>query len=113
MHELALTRSVLCIALEEAARHNAARVCRIELLIGEYHSALPACMQEYFRILSRGTAAENAQLICQKIPAKIACTACGYTGCVQPHGAVCPRCHSDEIQIVDGMQFCVNTLEVE
>lgn len=113
MHELALTRSVLSIALEEAARHNALRVCSIELLIGEYHSAVPACIQTYFDILSRGTAAEGARLDCRRIPAKIDCRACGYHGSVQPHAAICPHCQSDDIRIVDGMQFCVNTLEVE
>ena len=63
MHEMAITRSVLSIALDEAKKHNARAVRSVELLIGEYSGAIPACVEEYFNILSRGTIAEHARLV--------------------------------------------------
>ena len=113
MHEMAITRSVLSIALDEAKKHNARAVRSVELLIGEYSGAIPACVEEYFNILSRGTIAEHARLVIKRQPARVSCADCGYDGETKPVYALCPACGGEHIRIVSGTQFCVNSLEVE
>ena len=113
MHEMAITRSVLSIALDEANKHNARVIRSVELLIGEYSGAVPTCVEEYFRILSRGTIAESARLVIKKQPARVSCADCGYDGETKPFYALCPACGGEHIRILSGTQFCVNSLEVE
>lgn len=113
MHELSITRSVLCIALEEAALHNAKKIRSVTLLIGAYSGAVPDCIEEYFKLLSRGTIAEGAHLYCKTPPARILCRACGYEGETRPFYALCPQCQSADIFLLSGTEFCVDSLEVD
>lgn len=62
MHELSITQSIVNIAAETAAKHQVKRVNEIRIRIGEYSGIVPQCVQQYFDILSKGTAAEGAVL---------------------------------------------------
>ena len=68
MHELSITQSIVNIAAETAAKHQVKRVNEIRIRIGEYSGIVPQCVQQYFDILSKGTAAEGAVLKMERIP---------------------------------------------
>ena len=113
MHEMSITQSVLAIALDEASRHNARRIRSITLLIGQYSGVVPACVQEYFAIASRGTIAEDAVLNIQTPAPRVACRVCGFEGETKPFYALCPACQSSDIRLLSGTEYLVESLEVE
>ena len=80
MHELAITEGIINAAIPEAEKHGAKRILEIRLKIGELSGVLPECIQFYFDIASRGTIAENAKLVVEKVPVTIRCLDCGYEG---------------------------------
>lgn len=67
MHELSITQSIVNIAVETAAEHKVKQVHEIRIRIGEYSGIVPQCVQQYFDILSKGTAAEGAVLKMERI----------------------------------------------
>jgi hydrogenase nickel incorporation protein HypA/HybF len=113
MHELALTQSILNIALAEAAGHQAAKVLEIHIKAGVLAGVLPQLVQEYFNIISVGTAAEQARLFIEKVPAAITCLDCGAASEVERYIFACPACNSSHIRLVEGRDFYVDSLEVE
>ena len=77
MHELAITRSLIAQALAEAKRHEARRICQVNLIIGERSSVVPDCVRFYFEQLRKGTMAEEAELHFRTKPLRIRCPKCG------------------------------------
>jgi hydrogenase nickel incorporation protein HypA/HybF len=113
MHELALTQSILNIALTEAAKHQAAKVLIIRIKAGVLAGVLPDLVQEYFNIISTGTAAEEARLAIEKVPITITCLDCGAKSEAQGFIFNCPACNSSNIRLLKGREFYVDCLEVE
>ncbi len=113
MHELAITRRLLEIVLQTARDHNARRVLRVHLLIGDLTSYVDEAVQFYFDLLSKGTPAEGAQLVFQREPGRARCHACGHRFTVTPPLPLgCPNCGSHRLEIVGGDACRVERIEV-
>ena len=79
MHELSVTQSLVDIANAEGEKVNAKRVTKIKMVLGAFSGLVPACIQEYFDLLSEGCICEKAKLEFTRIPAIIECEKCGKT----------------------------------
>lgn len=78
MHELAVTQSVLDLAMKHAERAGAGHITRINLVIGELSGIMDDSVQFYFDFVSKDTLAEEAQLAFEWLPARIHRRACGH-----------------------------------
>ncbi len=115
MHELAVTQSILDVALEAAQNAGAQRIIAIDLLIGNLSSIVDDSVQFYFEILTKGTMAEGAVLRFHREVAMATCLACGRTFATAglPLLADCPSCGSAHLNVVGGRSFSVVSIEVE
>ena len=113
MHELALTEGILSIVSSEQKKSGFSRVLEIDLCIGEYSGVIPGCIEEFFPLAAKETAAENARLVMKPVKAEFECRACGFRGPLEKHGACCPDCGSTEIRMTAGREFYVENLIVE
>jgi len=111
MHELALTEGILRIVAAEQKKNGFSRVQEITLRIGEYSGIIPSCIEEFFPLVSKGTAAEGAKLNLLTVQAVFSCPDCGFDGPL--HGAACPRCGGTNIRMTAGREFYVENLTVE
>jgi hydrogenase nickel incorporation protein HypA/HybF len=114
MHELAVSRSILSVALRYAEEERATKIVSIGVSVGGLRGFVGEWMQRYFDHLSRGTIADQARLRISERPIVLAC-ACGERFVVtleslrQP---VCPRCGQGDAELVSGNEFCVDDIEV-
>ncbi len=113
MHELAITEGIMQAAIPEAEKAGAKRILEIRLKIGELSGVFPEYIQEYFSIVSKGTIAEDAKLIINRIPISISCRSCGYNGVIERKKIRCPDCGGTDFKIVSGREYYVDSLEVE
>ena len=113
MHELALTESILKIVVSEGKKSGASRVLSIKLKLGEYSDVIPHYITQYFGIVSRGSIAENASIVVERIPASVLCRSCGYEGAVDRKVIKCPKCGSDDLKMLSGREFYVDSIELE
>ena len=113
MHELALTEGILRIVASEQKKNAFSRVLEIDLQIGEYSGVIPGCIEEFFPLAAKGTAAEGAKLVMKTTPAAFECLDCGFRGPVEKHRACCPHCGSTAIRMTAGREFFVENLIVE
>jgi hydrogenase nickel incorporation protein HypA/HybF len=113
MHELAVTESIISIAQRHAEQAGARRILRIELVIGELSSIVDDSVQFYFDYLAQNTLAAGAQLVFQRLPVTVCCTACGHSW--QPAGGdwTCPQCGAARASVTGGREFYVASIEVE
>jgi len=111
MHELMVTESILEITLRHARQAKAARISDLYLVIGSLSSVVDDSVQFYWEFISEGTAAEGAILHFRRIPAELACQACGHT--YSPNeNLTCPVCESSDIQIIAGQEFFLEAIEI-
>jgi hydrogenase nickel incorporation protein HypA/HybF len=114
MHELAVSRSILSVALRYAEEEKAIKVVSIGVSVGGLRGFVVEWMQRYFDYLSRGTIADQARLRISERPIVLECV-CGERFAVtieslrQP---ICPRCGQSDAELVSGNEFCVNDIEV-
>ncbi len=113
MHELAITQSMLDLALEQAKKNNAICIQKVSVIIGEMSGVVDECVRFYFEILSEGTIAEGAELAIRSIPATARCRQCETRFEVHGMDWICPMCGKAQIEIVGGKELYLESIEVE
>jgi hydrogenase nickel incorporation protein HypA/HybF len=113
VHELAVTQSLLDTVLNEAKAAKANKVTRINLVVGELSGVASECVQFYFDILKKDTAAREAAIDFKQVPAQLRCRDCRTD--FNPKDAlwVCPGCGSYSIEVIKGRDCYIESIEVE
>jgi hydrogenase nickel incorporation protein HypA/HybF len=110
MHELAVTQSILDIALKNAGTR---KIKQINLVIGQFSSIVDDSVQFYWDIISKDTTAEGSQLHFQRIPGEMTCKQCGQVFRPKDDTFNCPACSSPFVRITRGEEFQVESIDVE
>ena len=111
MHELAITQSVLEIALRHAQAAGGTGIRGLYLVIGQLSSIVDDSVEFYWDIISKDTLAEGAKLHFRRIPAELLCRDCQHR--YSPNeDLTCPLCHSSRIEVTAGDEFYLESIEV-
>ena len=113
MHELAVTESILEIALRHAEQAGANRITRLNLVIGELSGVVGDSVQFYWDVVSKGTAAEGAELHFERVPAKLRCLSCDHAFSLNGRDYACPECGGERVVAAGGDDFQLESIEVE
>ena len=113
MHELAVTQSLLEIALRHAEAAAARRVTALHIVMGRLSSMVDDSVQFYWDTISEGTACEGATLHFRRVPAAFACLACGAEYVLDGEMTPCPACDSPRVRIVSGDEFRLESIDIE
>lgn len=111
MHELAITQSILDIALRYA--DGAGRITRLNLVIGDLSSIVGDSVNFYWDIISRGTIAEGATIHFERVSTRFHCNDCAEDFEPDGRGFACPHCGSSRVKLVAGREFRLESIEVE
>ncbi len=113
MHELAVTESILNIALKHARQANATRVTDIYLVIGQLSSIVDDSVQFYWDFISQNSPCHGASLHFKRIPAELTCQDCGQSFRLNGDLTPCPGCGSARLKITAGEEFWVDSIQIE
>ncbi len=113
MHELAVTQSILEIALRHASGAGAVRVTDLYLVIGQLSSIVDDSVAFYWDLVGQGTPAEGARLHFRRVPTQLACQECGASYAPAETELACPTCGSARVRVVAGEEFYLEAIEVE
>lgn len=113
MHEMAVTQSILDIAIKHAQQAGASRITHVNLVIGEMSGVVDESVQFYFDFLSQDTLAHGARLVFDRRPAIYRCRECEMS--FKPQGAdwTCPDCGALAFDVISGREFQVESIEVQ
>jgi hydrogenase nickel incorporation protein HypA/HybF len=114
MHELAVTQSILDIALRHADQAGARSILAINLIIGDLTGFVDDSIQFYFDFLTKDTPAQGAQLHFERIASRVRCHVC-EAEYAPPDSRLwtCPECDALGGEIVAGREFSVASIEIE
>ncbi len=113
MHELSLVASVFEVLEEKAREHGAVRITRVVLKVGVMAGAVPDLLESAFEIYKKGTLAEGARLEIVIVPVKLRCPDCGGEAVREDTDFSCAACGSRRVEIVEGRDLVVETIELE
>jgi len=110
MHEFRITQNLLDVALQKA---KSRQIVNVNLLIGSFSEEREESIQFYWRYLSKGTRGENARLHFEHVEADLKCFGCGGTLGFDGEGSMCRYCQNDRLQLLNGEEVKLDSIEVE
>ena len=113
MHELAITEAIVRSAVPKAQAAGAKRIITIRLKLGEFSDIVPSYIEHYLKYAAEGTIAEGAKIEVSRIPIRIRCRGCGAESEIARHVFSCPACGSEDIELTQGREYFIDSLEVE
>lgn len=113
MHELAVSQSILEIAVKYAQQAQASRVSDLYLVIGRLSSIVDDLVQFYWEILTEDTLCAGSKLHFKRVPAQMICLNCGKEYLLDRALEPCPDCGSAKVKVVSGDQFFLDSIEIE
>lgn len=113
MHELAVTESILEIAVKYAEQAQASRVTDLYLVIGRLSSIVDDSVQFYWDMLSENSLCAGSKLHFQRIPAQLVCIDCSTEYKLDGELCACPNCGSAKVKVTSGDQFFLDSIEIE
>jgi len=113
MHELAVTESILEIALRHAKSAEARQVTALHLVIGDLASIIDDSVQFYWDIIAKDTIAEGAHLNFRRIPIQMQCLSCQVQFFPKDNDFTCPDCASIRVKILSGEEFFLEAIDIQ
>ena len=112
MHEMSLAMNILEIAAEQARAADARVINRIEIEVGELAGVELESLRFCFTAARRGPAAA-AELVVHEIEGRARCADCGAEPKLEMPVALCPACGSLGLEILQGSELRVRSLNVD
>ena len=119
MHELPITKNILSIALKYAEKNKAKKINAIYLRIGVLRDVQEEWLRRYFAYISKDTIAEEAKLCVMPEPLILVCNNCGEQFGIDLHEftdadeIACPACKQSDYYMESGMEFIIQSIEIE
>ena len=113
MHELAITEQIVKIANKHGEKNKATQITDLFLVIGELSTGIDDSVQFYWDLITENTLCEGAKLHFKRIPAVFRCRDCNKEyGLVQGELTPCPHCQSSSMDILQGKEFHLDSINI-
>jgi len=113
MHELAVTESILEIALRHAQEQKARRITGLYLVLGRWATVVDDSVQFYWDIISEGTIAKGAVLHFRRVEVTLECQVCDNVYTPVAEELACPRCQGTDVKVITGEEFFLEAIDVD
>ena len=113
MHELTITEQIADIAIRHGEKNTAKKITDLYLVIGELSTVIDESVQFYWDLITEDTICAGATLHFQRIPAKFLCLECGKEyQLVNGELSPCPDCQSSKMEILEGKEFHLDSINI-
>jgi hydrogenase nickel incorporation protein HypA/HybF len=122
MHEFSFAYNIFKVAETTALKYNAKKITEVYLEIGELTLIVPELLKQSFKMATKGSIAEDAELIIEITPGKIQCRECGKISKVTLNDEAyltglqlfqCQHCKSKDTEIIDGKKANVKNIKIQ
>ena len=113
MHEMFIVAGVLDIAEQEARAVGARVINTVEIEVGRLAGVEIPALEFCFEAARCGTLAAEAALVIHEIPGLGHCPDCGRDVAVDFFMAVCPACGQGLVEILQGKELRVCSINVD
>ncbi len=112
MHELSLAVDLVEQLCEVLEREKATRVMEINVVIGAMSGVERVPFEFAFPQAAMDTPLEGAELNIEMVPLVLKCSECNRETETEDLVMICPVCGSLSVEIVQGKEFMIKSMEV-
>lgn len=120
MHELSVLTQLIKEALRSTEGYDIERIENVFLDVGELTFLNPEQLEFAFKVITKDTALQGANLIVKEMKAVVECESCGYKGGLkEPEGdhfgflrLFCPTC-GGKVKILSGKECILSRIQME
>lgn len=113
MHELKIAEDLLSIVTDVARENELEKVTKVYLSFGQMVQIVPEIFETAFEVAVQGTVAEGASADIEIIPLRLKCRSCGQSFIPGEKRFECQTCGSSDIDIINGNEIFVKSIEGE
>jgi hydrogenase nickel incorporation protein HypA/HybF len=113
MHEMSIVAGVLDIAENEARAAGAMVINSVEIEVGQLAGVEIGALEFCFEAARKGTLAAGATLVIHEIPGLGHCPDCDRDVAIDYFMAVCPDCKQGLVEILQGKELRVRSINVD
>lgn len=113
MHEMTLMGGVFEAIERTISKYNVKRVLKVKLKVGELTNAVPEALALAFEAYCQGTVCEGAELAVERVPILARCRNCRLEFRMKTLFFICPECRNTSIEVLQGEELLLESLEVE
>ena len=113
MHELSLACSLVEEAEKVLEAENAARATRVTIGIGKLSGVELDAFEFAFPMAAEGSRLAEAELVIHDLPIRVQCRVCEKESSPDFPRCVCTFCESDDIELLGGREFNIESMEIE
>jgi hydrogenase nickel incorporation protein HypA/HybF len=113
MHEIRIAQDLSVIVLEAAKREKLARVTKVNISFGQLIQIVPDIFRFAFSEAVRDSVAEEAEIDIEILPVKMKCIKCQNDFQVIDNRFACNVCGSTDLEIIQGKELFIKSIEGE
>lgn len=114
MHELSIAHSLIELGMNTLKQAQITTpVYAVHVRLGRLSGVVPAALRSAFDIAAEGTPFRHSQLLIEIVPVHILCPNCGPVDLGDGIGYVCPHCASVAIDLLQGRELELSSIEIE
>lgn len=113
MHETSIVEDMFRIILEVAEKERLSRIDKVHFRIGKMMQVVPELFRFAFDSAKEDTIAGHADLEIEYVPVKMGCRYCGHEFFVENQSFYCPKCQSSELDLIQGKELLITSIEGE
>ncbi len=113
MHELSIAKALVEQIEKVVADERARRATRVLIRVGALSGAEPEALRTAFPLAAEGTVAAGAELVIERVEARVLCRACGREAVTDGFFFVCEACGSSDVELVSGRELHLQSADIE
>lgn len=113
MHELSICQDLINQVERIAFDHNARSVDKIVVRVGPLSGVEIPLLRNAYTLVRAGTVAENAALVTEPQPVRVACKTCGAETDAQINRLVCAKCGAYHTYLISGDEMILASVELD
>lgn len=113
MHEYSIVQSLLESCEEHAKQNDATKVTKVVVKIGVLSGVEPDLLETAFNTFKEKTVCDEALFVINKQDIVIFCNDCQTTSTLEKREFTCPKCQSINIDVKEGEEMYLMSLEME
>jgi hydrogenase nickel incorporation protein HypA/HybF len=112
MHELSVCQSLIAQVERIASAHNARTVDKIVVRLGPLSGVEIPLLRQAYTLARAGTIAENAELVTEIQPIRVACRTCGAETNASVNRLLCGACGDYHTRLLSGDEMILASVEL-
>lgn len=113
MHEIRIAQDLSVIVLGAAKREKLARVTKVNISFEQLIQIVPDIFRFAFSEVVRDSVAEEAEIDIEILPVKMKCIKCQNDFQVIDNSFACNVCGSTDLEIIQGKELFIKSIEGE